>query len=147
MWLTTHLPATEASITQPTAIFSGKIVLGQPCRALGSHPPQIHICVNLIPEVTNPQVPPLWLTDGSDLVALLAQQWGKLATYLAPTTALNVNTGACINGGGGFCCGALLYVHWAHDVPRLTPHHINTKELATVVMAARPGAMSGPTPM
>ena len=41
------------------------------------------------------------------------------------------------DGGGGFCCGNLLYVHWAHDVPRLTPHHINTKELATVVMAAQ----------
>ena len=54
-----------------------------------------------------------------------------------PTTALNVFTNACTDGGRGFCCGNLLYVHWAHDVPRLTPHHINTKELVTVVMAAQ----------
>ena len=38
--------------------FGGKIVLGQPCRVLGSHPPQINICVNFILEVTNPQEPP-----------------------------------------------------------------------------------------
>ena len=23
------------------------------------------------------------------------------------------------NGGRGFCCGNLLFAHWAHDVPRL----------------------------
>ena len=54
-----------------------------------------------------------------------------------PTTALNVFTDACTDGGRGFCCGNLLYVHWAHGVPRWTHHHINTKELATVVMAAQ----------
>ena len=126
MWLTTHLPTMGAGITQPTGIFGGKIVLGQPRRALGSHPPHLNICVNFIPKVTNPQVPPWWLTDGSDLVALLAHQWGKLATYLVPTTALYVFTDACTDGGGGICCGNLLYAHWAHDVPRLTPHHAFT---------------------
>ena len=124
MWLTTHFPTMGARITQPTGIFGGKIVLGQPRRALGSHPPHLNICVNFIPKVTNPHVSPWWLTDGSDLVALLANQWGKLATYLVPTTALNVFTDACTDGGGGICCGNLLYAHWAHDVSRLTPHHI-----------------------
>ena len=54
-----------------------------------------------------------------------------------PTTALDVFTDACTDAGGAFCCGNLLYAHWANDVPRLTPHHINTKELAAVVMAAQ----------
>ena len=54
-----------------------------------------------------------------------------------PTTALDVFTDACTDAGGAFCCGNLLYAHWANDVPWLTPHHINTKELAAVVMAAQ----------
>ena len=137
MWLDTHLSATEAGLRQPTGIFGGKIVLGQPRRALGSHPPQIHICVDFIPQVTNPQVPPWWLTGGSDLVALLAQQWENWRHIWPPTTALDVFTDACTDAGGAFCGGNLLYAHWTNDVPRLTPHHINTKELAAVVMAAQ----------
>ena len=54
-----------------------------------------------------------------------------------PTTALDVFTDACTDAGRSFCCGNLLYAHWANDVPLLTPHHINTKELAAVVMAAQ----------
>ena len=54
-----------------------------------------------------------------------------------PTTAHNVFANACTDGGRGFCCSNLLYAHWAHDVPRLTPHHIDMKELATVFMVVQ----------
>ena len=36
-----------------------------------------------------------------------------------------------------FCNGNWLYVHWLTDAPRISPHHINMKELATVIMAAQ----------
>ena len=46
----------------------------------------INIRVDFIPEVTNSQVLPRWLTQGQiwHLVALLAQQWGKSPTYSPP---------------------------------------------------------------
>ena len=54
-----------------------------------------------------------------------------------PSELLNVYTDACSEAGGAFCNGNWFYVHWPTDVPRLSPHHINTKELATVIMAAQ----------
>ena len=61
----------------------------------------------------------------------------KLASYLAPSELLNVYTDACSEAGRAFCNGNWFYVHWPTDVPRLSPHHINTKELATVIMVAQ----------
>ena len=49
-----------------------------------------------------------------------------------PTTAPNVTANACTDGGGGLCCGNPLYAHWAHDLPRLAPHHINTNTLTVL---------------
>ena len=54
-----------------------------------------------------------------------------------PSEQLNEYTDACSEAGGAFCNGNWFYVHWPSDVPRLTVHHINTKELAAVVMAAQ----------
>jgi hypothetical protein len=54
-----------------------------------------------------------------------------------PSTPLNVYTDSCADAGGAFCHGYWLYAHWARDVPRLAPHHINVKELAAVILAAQ----------
>ena len=54
-----------------------------------------------------------------------------------PSELLNVYSDACSEAGGAFCNGNWFYVHWPTDVPRLSPHHINTKEFATVIMAAQ----------
>lgn len=54
-----------------------------------------------------------------------------------PVDVLNAYTDACFLAGGAFCNGNWLYSHWPCDIPRLNPHHINTKELAIVVMAAQ----------
>ena len=56
-----------------------------------------------------------------------------IGSTMGKTTILNVFT----DGASGFVCGNLLYARWAHDVQRLTLHHINTEELATAVMAAQ----------
>ena len=53
-----------------------------------------------------------------------------------PTACLNVYTDACPTAGGGFCQGDWMYMCWLFDSPSLHPHHINTKELAAVVMSA-----------
>ena len=53
-----------------------------------------------------------------------------------PTTSLDVFTDASNAAGGAFCRGDWLYTHWASDCGPLSLHHINTKELAAVVMAA-----------
>ena len=58
---------------------------------------------------------------------------GGVVTYSWP----HVYTGACTDLGGACYDGNLIYVHRAYYVPRLAPHRINTKELATIVMAAQ----------
>ena len=50
---------------------------------------------------------------------------------------LNVYTDACSEAGRAFCLGNWFYVQRPSDVPSLTVHHINTKELPAVVMAAQ----------
>jgi hypothetical protein len=50
---------------------------------------------------------------------------------------VDVYTDACDQAGGAFCHGHWLYVNFADDVPRLSPHHINTKELGAVILAAQ----------
>ena len=54
-----------------------------------------------------------------------------------PSELINVHIDASSEAGGDFCNGNWLYVHWPTDVPRISPHHINTKELAKVIMAAQ----------
>ena len=51
-------------------------------------------------------------------------------------TTLDVYSDACPLAGGAFCHGDWLYSQWASDCPKLMPHHINTKELAAIVLAA-----------
>ena len=53
-----------------------------------------------------------------------------------PTTCLNMYTDACSTAGRGFCQGDWMYMCWLYDSPSFHPHHINTKELAAVVMSA-----------
>ncbi len=53
-----------------------------------------------------------------------------------PCQQLQVVTDACPLAGGGFCQGDWFFTHWPSDSPGLMPHHINTKELASVVTAA-----------
>ena len=86
VWFKSHLQAKRAGITQSTRIFGRKIVLDQPCRALWPRSPQINICAYFyfISEVNTPLVQPWWLTNGSHLMPLLAQQCGKLVTYSPP---------------------------------------------------------------
>ena len=61
----------------------------------------------------------------------------KLVTHLAPSELINVHTGACSEAGGAFCNGNWFYVYWPTDVPCISPHHINAKELTTVIMAVQ----------
>lgn len=53
-----------------------------------------------------------------------------------PTACLDVYTDACPTAGGAFCHGDWVYTSWLADCPLLQPHHINTKELAAVVLSA-----------
>jgi len=54
--------------------------------------------------------------------------------WLMSTEIYMVDTDACSLAGGAFCGGDWLYSHWRGD---MSSHHINTKELAAVVLAAR----------
>ena len=49
-------------------------------------------------------------------------------------TTIDMYSDACPLAGRAFCQG--LYSQWARDCPKLMPHHINTKELAAIVLAA-----------
>jgi hypothetical protein len=53
-----------------------------------------------------------------------------------PSRGLPVFTDASPEAGGAFCLGDWVFTHWAADAPQLATQHINTKELAAVVMAA-----------
>ena len=66
-----------------------------------------------------------WLSTGHN----------RCRIWRSPAT-LDVFTDSCPSAGGAFCCGDWLYSQWAKDCPKLTPHHIKTKELAAVVLAA-----------
>ena len=66
-----------------------------------------------------------WLSTGHN----------RCRIWRSPAT-IDVFTDSCPSAGGAFCCGDWLYSQWAKDCPKLTPHHINTKELAAVVLAA-----------
>ena len=48
-----------------------------------------------------------------------------------------VHTDACDVGAGGYCEGDYFYCNWSVDLPTVQDSHINFKELAAVVLAAR----------
>ena len=59
-----------------------------------------------------------------------------------PVATLDVYTDACSAAGGAFCCGNWIYINWSIDNPSLSQQHINVKELAAVISAARAWAQS-----
>jgi hypothetical protein len=67
--------------------------------------------------------------------------------FREPLPDTTLVTDACTIGGAAYMCNDWFYINWSTDFPSLANEHINNKELAVVLIAARRWGPGGNTNM